>query len=480
MANIPISSFTAAANATGIGMSGFSLTGANAQSMLDLAGTWNTSGTPTGLKLNVTDTASNAASLLMDLQTGGVSRFSVRKDGAVQFRASGAVEVYALARAGNALTFYNPSNLAFFDAQLAGVTIRENAAYSFSPTSDASAGADLRLFRDAANTLAQRNGTNAQAFRVYNTYTDGSNYERARIAWVSNQLIIGTESAGTGSTNRTLAINAQNGSIAFTAGFNQCWTINSSSHFVTGVDNLFDIGASGGQRPRSIYAAADILAQNNTSGFYLGASADVAILRDDANILAQRRGTNPQTFRVYNTSTDASNYERGVFDWTTQSNALTIGTQQAGSGIARSLRLITQGDGNLLFITNSVTRFDVSSLGLRATANLIWTADNTYDIGASGANRPRNIFAGSSLVIGDGGSVQFGTRAAISSPATNVVVPTNNATSAGAAFELWEMTAPAAPNTDRVRIYAEDNGSGKTRLMARFATGAAVQIAIEP
>jgi hypothetical protein len=42
------------------------------------------------------------------------------------------------------------------------------------------------------------------------------------------------------------------------------------------------------------------------------------------------------------------------------------------------------------------------------------------------------------------------------------------------------MTAPAAPATNNVRIYAEDNGSGKTRIMALFATGAAVQIAIEP
>lgn len=62
---------------------GYSLTGANAQSLLDLAGTWNTSGTPTGIKLNVTDTASNAASLLMDLQVGGVSKFKVDKTGVV-------------------------------------------------------------------------------------------------------------------------------------------------------------------------------------------------------------------------------------------------------------------------------------------------------------------------------------------------------------------------------------------------------------
>ena len=86
MANIPISSFTAAANTTGIGMSGFSLTGSNAQSIIDLAGTWNTSGTPTGILLNVTDTASNAASLLMDLRVGGTSKFKVEKSGRLYFQ----------------------------------------------------------------------------------------------------------------------------------------------------------------------------------------------------------------------------------------------------------------------------------------------------------------------------------------------------------------------------------------------------------
>lgn len=44
--------------------------------------TWLDSGTTyTHWKANVTDTASAAASLLMDLQVGGVSKFSVRKDG---------------------------------------------------------------------------------------------------------------------------------------------------------------------------------------------------------------------------------------------------------------------------------------------------------------------------------------------------------------------------------------------------------------
>ena len=47
-------------------------------------------------------------------------------------------------------------------------------------------------------------------------------------------------------------------------------------------------------------------------------------------------------------------------------------------------------------------------------------------------------------------------------------------------IEVNEMVAPAAPAANKVRVYSQDNGSGKTQLMARFATGAAVQVAIEP
>jgi hypothetical protein len=44
---------------------------------------------------------------------------------------------------------------------------------------------------------------------------------------------------------------------------------------------------------------------------------------------------------------------------------------------------------------------------------------------------------------------------------------------------LAESGAPSAV-ADVVILYAEDNGAGKTKLMAQFPTGAAVQIAIEP
>ena len=66
---------------------------------------------------------------------------------------------------------------------------------------------DLKLFRDAADTLAQRNGTNAQTYRLYNTFTDASNYERGFLRWSSNVFEVGPEAAGTG-TARPMRITA--------------------------------------------------------------------------------------------------------------------------------------------------------------------------------------------------------------------------------------------------------------------------------
>jgi hypothetical protein len=43
-----------------------------------------------------------------------------------------------------------------------------------------------------------------------------------------------------------------------------------------------------------------------------------------------------------------------------------------------------------------------------------------------------------------------------------------------------EQTAPSAPAANGYRIFAQDNGAGKTQLMVIFASGAAQQLAIEP
>lgn len=69
--------------ASRLDVTGLSLTGSAANSAVNVVQTWNTTGTPTAIKLNITDTASNAASNLMDLQVASTSQFKVDKAGRV-------------------------------------------------------------------------------------------------------------------------------------------------------------------------------------------------------------------------------------------------------------------------------------------------------------------------------------------------------------------------------------------------------------
>ena len=84
-------------------------------------------------------------------------------------------------------------NLGISISSIAGIGFSSNNAYGSN---------DTILYRDAANTLAQRNGVNAQKFRAYSTYTDASNYERAAInTTAGTQIELAAETAGTGGDN---------------------------------------------------------------------------------------------------------------------------------------------------------------------------------------------------------------------------------------------------------------------------------------
>jgi len=67
------------------------VTGTNATSLLDLSQTWNTTGAPIALKVNITDTASAALSDLISLQVGGSVRFRVLKSGFFTFNTGGEI-----------------------------------------------------------------------------------------------------------------------------------------------------------------------------------------------------------------------------------------------------------------------------------------------------------------------------------------------------------------------------------------------------
>lgn len=199
--------------------------------ILDMSQTWNSSGTTfTALKLNVTDTASVSTSLLLDLQVGGTSKFSVAKNGTLTVSAgiAGSPAIYYPGGgAGNAVGIMFDTTQTTLISQgtpavvfaygTTRVSSTSSIGWSSSQFSANTNAADLTLFRDAANTLAQRNSTNAQAFRLYNTYTDSSNYERGFVRWTSNVLEIGTEAAGTG-TARDVAFKSASGKFTFPSG----------------------------------------------------------------------------------------------------------------------------------------------------------------------------------------------------------------------------------------------------------------------
>jgi len=111
------------------------------------------------------------------------------------------------------------------------------------------------------------------------------------------------------------------------------------------------------------------------------------------NTVALQFGTNAQAFRVYNTFTDTSNYERGIFDWTTTANTLTIGTAKGGTGANRNVALVATAN---LFVGGGGLNAWVTGSSGHWLANV----DNTYDIGASGATRPRSLYVGTDINMG--------------------------------------------------------------------------------
>lgn len=122
-------------------------------------------------------------------------------------------------------------------------------------------------------------------------------------------------------------------------------------------------------------------------------AGDVILARDAANVLALRNGVNAQSFRIYNTFTDASNHEHFRALWS--ANVMFLTTVKAGSGITRELKIGTEGGVSLSFITNGTDRWSVNSTG-----HFVAVTDNTYDIGQFGATRPRHIYTAGDVIAG--------------------------------------------------------------------------------
>ena len=214
-----ISSLNGAASAppgtfTGTWFTGGTATTTKPQVLIEPTGAtstaWSTSGT--GLGVNA---ASGFTGNLLDLQVNGTSQARITSAGSViAADGSNTVPSFRGADAGTGI-FFSGNNTRFtsggvnrfsLDA-LCNLNISSQTAIRWSSSgTDPNSGHDVIISRDAANTLAQRNSTNAQTTRLYNTFTSATNFERAKLQWDTNVLKVGTEKGADGGTARDMEL----------------------------------------------------------------------------------------------------------------------------------------------------------------------------------------------------------------------------------------------------------------------------------
>jgi len=360
--------------------------------VIDAAQTWNAGGvTFTGLKFNATDTASAAASLLMDLQTGGTSRFYVGKTGRANVFDlncwDGDLVIY---RAGTAAARIGTANGSF-----TGLAMGTNVSVP-----------DLFLTRRGAANL--RFGAADAAAPVAQTLSVQSVVAGTTNTAGANLTITGSQGTGTGAGGSIIFQVAPAGS----SGTAQNALADVFMLSATPVDLTygrffggFTVRPDTGTNSGALLTASALrgfnggtvtigssagVSNDNIAAVYLRGTAVVAwedtiLRRDAANTLAQRNGANAQAFRVYNTFTDASNYERFAVDWS--SNVVRLGAQAEGSGSLRALRIGTfeLGSGGQSTIGAAVTvgvysgklqLYDINLQVGTATGTKIGTATN--------------------------------------------------------------------------------------------------------
>lgn len=229
-----------------------------------------------------------------------------------------------------------------------------------------------------------------------------------------------------------------------------------------------------------------------------GAGVTLALYQDAAAQLALRNGTTAQRMHIYGTSdgTPGANYQRLVLS-ANGTTGVTIAAEGLGTpGANQNITLTPGGTGTVLHPLGTYGAPGIGFVGYPNTG--IYTTDGTSmgfsfgsAVGVLMSTTRLGLAVGVLLGWNQGTAGQYADDIALARNAAGVVEVNNGTAGTWRDLklrnliqteynQLTEMTAPSAPATNSVRIYAEDNGSGKTRLMALFASGVAQQIAIEP
>lgn len=140
-----------------------------------------------------------------------------------------------------------------------------------------------------------------------------------------------------------------------------------------------------------------------------------------ANVNGMYNGGASQSFRIYNTRTDSSNGEWLSLDWVTTANTATIATQNNGTGLGRTLQLIS-GTTSLVFGAGGVTKWSVDTTGAIRPVS----ANTTADVGTATFPMRNEYRTGIGVFSG-----------------ANKAIPTTGQTVTVAQQTAWQLIAPA-------------------------------------
>lgn len=191
------------------------------------------------------------------------------------------------------------------------------------------------------------------------------------------------------------------------------WRIQSNGDLLAEADNTHDIGASGASRPRDVYIGRNITVGGAWQGVFVVAAGtasapaltfsgdtDTGIFGQAANVLGfttggvERLRLSGNVATLYGTNSgNAANFVFGEVigrDPSRPNDSASIRVQSDASWFQGAVVFFTSSD---ITATAAVERWRVSGGG-----HFLAGTDNTYDIGASGATRPRDLYLGRNMV----------------------------------------------------------------------------------
>lgn len=306
---VDVSDTTMSASGTNVKIAPKTLVGGTIN---DLIQTWNNGATAfTGFKLNVTDTASDADSSLMDLQVAGSSKFRIKKDGTIYVNGS-AFSSGAWGNISGTLSDQTDlQNALDSKLSLSGGTING----PFTTSSGSLTTSTPYQFNQTWNNAA------TQFIGFYTRITDTSSASTSIVA-----------AFGTSSTD--LWTIRKDGALLL-RGSDQ------NTGLYWGGGNTLCIRSPGNGRGIAVDGWAQRLIIDNLSqGVQWDSGAPLVM---SSHVLHMRNGTNGQTINIYRTYTDGSNYSRFYVNTNASGSKYEIGTQRAGTGGSFGIDFIVNG-----------------------------------------------------------------------------------------------------------------------------------------